>query len=171
MQWLRGALRHLFSALLALILLFEEWGWEQLSDLLARLARHPLWARVERWIASLPAWGALVLFAVPALALLPIKLLALFLIGRGHALMGLAVLIAAKLAGTAILARLFTLTQPALMRLPWFARWYPRWKAWKDALFEQVRQSAVWQASRRWKAQVRVWWADFRRRHGLFARK
>ena len=171
MHWIRAALRHTFSALLALVLLFEEWGWEPLSALFARLARLPLWARVERWISGLPAWGALVLFAAPALALLPVKLLALFLMGRGHALMGLTVLLAAKVAGTAILARLFTLTQPALMRLAWFARWYPRWKTWKDALFDQVRRSAVWQAGRRWKARVRVRWADFRRRHGLFARK
>ena len=171
MHWLRGALRHLFTALLALVLLFEEWGWVPLAALLARLARLPLWARVEQWISNLPAWGALVLFAAPALALLPVKLLALFLIGRGHAVMGLVVLIAAKLTGTAILARLFTLTQPALMRLPWFARWYPRWKTWKDGVIEQVRQSAVWQAGRRWKAQARVRWAEFRRRHGLFPRK
>ena len=171
MDFLAKSLRAVATALLVPVLLFEEWGWEPLSAALARLARLPLWARVERWIAGLPAWGALLLFAVPALALLPIKLLALFLLGRGHALMGLAVLLAAKVVGTAILARLFTLTQPALMRLPWCARWYPRWKAWKDALFDQVRQSAVWQASRRWKARVRVQWADFRRRHGLFARK
>ncbi|MEO5671182.1 MAG: hypothetical protein ABIR26_10865 [Ramlibacter sp.] len=171
MHWIRAALRHTVTALLAVVLLFEEWGWVPLAALLARFARLPLWARVERWISSLPAGGALVLFAVPAIALLPVKLLALFLIGGGHPIMGLVVLIAAKLAGTAILARLFTLTQPALMRIPWFARWYPRWKAWKDGVMEQVRRSAVWQAGRRWKEQARVRWAEFRRRHGLFAKK
>ena len=171
MHWLRRLLRHTLLAFVALILLFEEWGWEPLAALLARLSRLPLWARVERRIEALPPWAAVALFALPALALLPVKLLALFLIGRGHALMGVGVLLAAKVLGTAILARLFTLTQPALMRLAWFARWYPRWKTWKDGVIAQVRRSAPWQAGLRWKARAREQWAAFRQRHGLAARK
>ncbi|HWP10232.1 MAG TPA: hypothetical protein VNN06_00300 [Ramlibacter sp.] len=171
MHWLRRLPRHAFLALVALILLFEEWGWEPLAALLANLARLPLWGWIERRIAALPPVGAVAVFALPALALFPVKLLALFLIGRGHALMGVSVLLAAKLLGTAILARLFTLTQPALMRLAWFAHWYPRWKAWKDGVMAQVRSSPLWRAARRWKARSRVWWAAFRERHGLPARK
>jgi hypothetical protein len=167
MDTLRRLLRHAFTALLALVLLFEEWGWEPLAALLARLARLPLWAWVERRIAALPPWGAMAMFAAPALALVPVKLLALYLLGRGHALAGLAVLVGAKLVGTALLARLFTLTQPALMRLAWFARWYPRWKTWKDGVIAQVRASHVWRTSALWKAQARARWTAFRRRHGL----
>lgn len=167
MEILRRLLRHAFTALFALVLLFEEWGWEPLAALLARLARLPLWAWLERRIAALPPWGAVAVFAAPALALFPVKLLALFLIGRGHALMGLIVLLGAKLVGTAVLARLFTLTQPALMRLRWFALWYPRWKAWKDGLIAQVRASPLWRAGARWKRQARARWIGFRRRHGL----
>lgn len=166
MEFLRRLLRHSVTALLALVLLFEEWGWEPLAAALARLARLPLWAWVERRIAALPPWGAVLMFATPAFGLLPVKLLALFLIGRGHPLMGLAVLLAAKVIGTALLARLFTLTQPALMRLPWFARWYPRWKAWKDGVIAQVRGSPLWRAGARWKNEARVRWSAFRRRHG-----
>lgn len=171
MNWLRRLLRHVLLAFFALVLLFEEWGWEPLAALLAKLARLPLWAWIERRIAALPPWGAVAVFALPAMGLLPVKLLALFLIGRGHALMGLGVLLAAKVLGTALLARLFTLTQPALMRLGWFACWYPRWKAWKDGVIAQVRSSALWQAGLRWRGRARDWWAAFRRRHGLLARK
>ena len=171
MHWPRRLLRQTFIAFVALILLFEEWGWEPLAALLAKLARLPLWASIERRIAALPPWGAVAVFALPALALLPVKLLALFLMGRGHALMGAAVLLAAKVMGTAILARLFTLTQPALLRLAWFARWYPRWKAWKDGVIAQVRRSALWQRGLRWKAHVRDRWTAFRQRYGLAARK
>lgn len=166
MDKLRALLRRTFIALLALILLFEEWGWEALAALMARLARLPLWARVERWISALPPWAAIAMFFIPAAALLPIKLLALFLIGRGHAFAGLVVLLAAKVAGTAILARLFTLTQPALMRLPWFARWYPRWKTWKDGVMDQVRRSPMWVAVGRWKRVAKARWAAFRRSLG-----
>jgi len=171
MAWLRRILRDTFLAFVALILLFEEWGWEPLAALLARLARLPLWASIERLITALPPWAAMAAFALPALGIVPVKLLALFLIGGGHALMGVGVLLAAKVLGTALLARLFTLTQPALMRLGWFARWYPRWKAWKDKLMAQVRRSALWQAGLRAKRRLRTQWAAFRRRHGLAARK
>jgi hypothetical protein len=171
MKTVRRLLRHAFTALVAGVLLFEEWGWEPLAALLAKLARLPVWAWMERRIAALPPWGAVAMFGAPALALLPVKVLALFLIGRGHPMMGLGVLLAAKLVGTAVLARLFTLTQPALMRLAWFARWYPRWKAWKDALIAQVRASPMWRAAARWKAEAGGRWADFRRRHGLAARE
>jgi hypothetical protein len=148
-------LRTLFFVPITLLLLFEEWGWERLAQLFARLARLPLWAWLERKITQLPPWAALLAFAVPALALLPVKLLALYLFGSGKATLGLVLLVGAKLLGTAILARLFQLTQPALMQLHWFARWYPRWKAWKDAWLDRVRQSAMWRAARQLKQKIK----------------
>src|SRR4029453_16348284 len=162
MYLLRRALRLLFTPLIALILLFEEWGWEPLSELVERLGRLPFLAWVERRIAALPPGAAPAVFAVPALALVPVKLLALFLIGKGHALLGVGSLLVAKVVGTALVARLFTLTQPALMRLDWFAHWYPRWKAWKDEVISRVRSSALWRTAAAWKAQVRGWWQAFR---------
>ena len=44
---LRG-LKTLASWILALLILFEEWGWEPLNRLLARLARLPLIGHIER---------------------------------------------------------------------------------------------------------------------------
>lgn len=148
-------LRWIFTPFIALLLVFEEWGWEPLAAAMQRLARLPLWARCERWIARLPRWGALVVMGAPALALFPVKLLALYFLGHGQAVIGTVVLIAAKLAGTALLARLFQITQPALLQFVWFAKWYPRWKAWKDQLMTQVRASAVWRTGRRIKAVLR----------------
>lgn len=158
------ALKTLLLGLLALLLVFEEWGWDSLSALVGWVTRLPILAWLERRIRALPPWGALLMFGVPALALLPVKLGALFLFSRGHAVWGLGLLLGAKLAGTAVLARLFHLTQPALMQLPWFARWYPRWKTWKDGLLARVRDSAPWRAARRVKTRVRSWWRRLRRR-------
>jgi hypothetical protein len=167
MDFLRRLLRHAVTAIVALVLLFEEWGWEPLAAWLARLGRLPVFAWMERRIVALPPWGALVLFAAPALALLPVKLLALFLIGRGHPMLGVAVLLGAKVAGTALLARLFSLTQPTLMRLAWFARWYPRWKDWKDCVIAQVKDSNLWRAAARQRAAAAALWQRFRRSLGL----
>lgn len=148
MAWLWRWLRRLLGALLALLILFEEWGWEPLQRLAARIARLPPLAWLERRITRLPPWAALGVFALPMLALLPVKLAALWLIGQGRATLGVLLIVAAKLVGTALVARLFTLTQPALMQLAWFARGYRRWMAWKTALIERVRASWAWRVGR-----------------------
>jgi hypothetical protein len=163
MRILKKLLRAFAAALLVPLLLFEEWGWEPLARLAARLARLPLWARLERRVQALPPWGALLVFLVPVLMLLPLKLLALFLLGRGHAASAVLLLVGAKLGGTAVVARLFQLVEPALMRIPLFWRWYPRWKQWKDRVLGFVRQSAPWRAARRLKNGSRRWWRSLRR--------
>jgi hypothetical protein len=141
------------------VVLFEEWGWEPLAALFARLARLPLWAALEAALRRLPPWGAALAFFVPAIALLPVKLAALFLLGGGHALLGAGVLLVAKVAGTALLARLFELTRPTLLRVPWFAHWYPRWKAWKDGILARVRASRPWALALDLGARARDRWA------------
>lgn len=160
-SFVRRGLAALFNAtlapVLALVLIFEEWGWEPLQRLMARLARLPLWARMEAFLVGLPPYGALVAFFVPALMLLPVKLLALYWIGRGHALLGLALVLVAKVLGTAAVARLFALTQPALMRLAWFARLYGRWKPWKDALIAQVKATPAWRTVAGIAYRLRMW--------------
>jgi hypothetical protein len=148
-------LRWVFSPIAAVILLFEEWGWVPLAALISRLGRLPFCARLEHKMARLPPWGALCVLALPTMVLLPIKLLALYFIGKGQAVIGVGVLVAAKLVGTALLARLFQVIQPALMRLAWFARWYPRWKAWKDSLMASMRASALWRMGRSIKTNLR----------------
>ena len=147
-------LRRLLGGLLALVILFEEWGWAPLQRAMARIARLPVLAAIERRIAALPPHAALVVFFIPALALLPVKLLALWLIGQGQRLLGVLLIVAAKVVGTAVVAHLFALTQPALMRLPWFAHLYTRWSAWKTALLARVRASWAWRAGRALKRRV-----------------
>jgi hypothetical protein len=143
---IRHAAKTLFTWAIALLILFEEWGWEPLGRLLARLGRLPFVAFLERRIGLLSPWASLMVFAVPMLMLLPVKIGALWLIAHGHGMVGLALIVLAKLAGTALMARLFTLTRPALMRMEWFARYFLRWTAWKEAIMAQVRASAAWRA-------------------------
>ncbi len=155
--------RRLFFFLFAALLVFEEWGWEPLAALFARLARLPIWASLERWIMRLSPKAALLVFGVPVLTLLPVKLLALYLFGRGQTALGLVLLLSAKIGGTAIMARLFQLTQPALMQLRWFAWFYPRWKAWKDAVLAEVRKTTVWRSAQSAKQSVKLWLKDWQR--------
>ena len=163
MRFLKNLPQTLLIIVLVPVLLFEEWGWDPLARLVAQFARLPIWARAENSVRRLPPWGAVLVFFSPMLLLFPVKLLGLFLLAEGHAKSALLLLLAAKVTGTAILARLFQLVEPALMRIPWFARWYPRWKAWKDNVLSIVRQSAPWRAGRRVRNDTRRWWRNVRR--------
>ena len=155
MKRLKKIIQGLLLAPVALLLLFEEWGWEPLAACFAALGRLPVWRRLEGLIAGLPPWAALLAFGVPVLALIPIKLLALYLIGEGQIGLGIAVILSAKLAGTAMAARLFQLTQPALMQLKWFARSYGAFKNWKDWMLRRLRTSWPWRAGRLLKRRAK----------------
>ncbi|MDN3919318.1 hypothetical protein [Roseateles violae] len=158
LRWLWSLLRGGLRLLLALIILFEEWGWEPLARLMARIGALPPLRRLGPLIRGLPPYAALLLFLLPGLLLLPVKLAALWLIGIGRAGLGLALIVLAKLLGTAVVARLFQLTQPALLRLAWFARLYARWSAWKQGLLDWLRASAAWRGARALKLRLRRLW-------------
>lgn len=162
MNFLKKVLKALLFAPVALFLVFEEWGWEPLATCFAALGRLPVWRQLERLVLRLPPWAALLAFGVPVLTLIPLKLLALYLLGEGHVGTGLGLILAAKVTGTALTARLFQLTQPALMKLGWFARLYGVWKPWKDHKLRQVRTSWPWRASRRLKQRARTVWLRWR---------
>ena len=100
-------------------------------------------------------------FLAPGALLLPVKLGALWLIANGHALLGLELIIAAKLFGTALVARIFTLTKPALMTLGWFASLHGWILRWREKLYAWVKAGAIWtrleQLSAALRAVLRQW--------------
>lgn len=151
-------LRWLIRLLLAFVILFEEWGWEPLQRAMAWLGRLPLLRQFEAGLKRLPPYAALLALALPSLLLIPVKLGALWLIGKGQALLGLGLILATKLVGTALIARLFQLVQPALLQLAWFARLYARWSAWKGALLNWVHASALWRSARAVKLRLHRFW-------------
>jgi len=154
---LRGlwrALRAVLLAIAALVLAIEEWGWRPLTAWAGRLAQWPPLARLERRIAALPPAGALAMFLVPAIALFPVKLAALWLIHLGRGTLGVLVIVAAKLLGTALVGRLFILTEPQLMRFAWFARALTWWRATKARVRAAVQRARAWRVAR---AVVRRW--------------
>ena len=106
-------------------------------------------------IIRLPPYAALVVFALPTTLLLPLKFLALLLIAKGQVIMAGLLFLAAKVVATALIARLFVLTQPALMQIGWFAWCYQTVMPWKDALTAQVRASWAWRVGRVVKERVR----------------
>ena len=69
MKPLTTVLKRAFGALIALLVLFEEWGWEPLQRLMARIARLPGLRQLEAAIARLPPWAALVVVEFMPVAL------------------------------------------------------------------------------------------------------
>ena len=130
---LRRLLNTLLGVVMTPILLFEEWGWEPLRRAAAWVATSWPLAWLNRRIAKLPPYAALALMAVPSMTIIPVKIVAVWLITRGLVGWSVVLLVVSKLLGTALLAHLFSLTQPALMRISWFARGYGAWSAWKNA--------------------------------------
>jgi hypothetical protein len=151
----RPALRLTLQILLALLIMLEEWGWRPLADLLGRLARWRPLARLETAIARLPPYAALLAFVLPSGLLLPLKFLALALIAKGQLILAGLLFAGAKVVATALVARLFVLTKPALLQIGWFAWLYDWFVPWKDALEEYVRSSYVWRVGRLWTARLR----------------
>lgn len=141
---------------LALILLFEQWGWQYLLALFAWACRWAPIAALERWIARLPPYGALVAFGVPTLFLVPLKLAALYLIAQGHALAATALFIGAKVVGTALVARLYQLTEPQLMQIGWFKRGHDALMPKLHALHELIRRSWAWRYGRMLKTKAKL---------------
>ena len=164
MGWLLRALRIALLTLAAAVLFIEEWGWRPLTAAAARIARWPPIARVEAMIRRARPGVALVLFLVPALALFPVKLAALWLIHAGKTTLGITVIVLAKLLGTALQICMFLLTEAQLMTFPWFARAWAWWRATKARVIESVRSSMVMRAARYFAGRVRLRWRRLRRR-------
>ena len=164
-DWAPHALRALLIWVIALVILFEEWGWEPLARLVGKLARLRIFAQLEQHVAALPPYPALVVYCVPALLMLSVKVVALYWISLGYMMLGVTAIVVAKIVGTAIVARLFQLTQPTLITLPWFAALYRRWSIWKATVVNAVRTSLLWQTADRAivrvSMQARRWWRRY----------
>ena len=96
----------------------------------------------------------MLLFLAPAVLLFPLKLLALWVISQGSTELGIFIIVAAKVLGTAFVGRLFVLVEPQLMTFAWFARALRWWRETKAKIVERVRRSAPWRAAR---ALRRLW--------------
>lgn len=140
----------------AAIMFFEEWLWDHLTTFMAWVAR----ARVFRWLearlAALPPYGAMAVFLVPGAMLLPVKLAALYLMTRGHPGGGLLIIILAKVIGTAIVARIFTVCCPALLTVGWFRRLYEGIVRLKKRLYTAIQAMPAWATAVRWKNVIKA---------------
>ena len=146
-------LRGVLLALAAVVVFIEEFGWRPLARWAARLAQWPPLARLETRLRRVSPRAALVLFLAPAVLLFPLKMLALWLIHGGQPVLGIGLIVVAKLFGTALVGRLFMLVEPQLMSFEQFARAVEWWREIQRRVKAAVVDSAAWrslQVSLRW---------------------
>ena len=145
----------------ALVVLFEELVWDQITALVSWLAKLHWINRLERWIQTLDPYPTLVLFLVPITLLLPMKILALYFLTHGRVALGITVILIAKVVGTAISARLFVLAKPKLMSFTTFVWLYGKarqFKAWAHQVFEEMRWlQYLLTVMRQFKTRVHAW--------------
>ncbi len=149
--------------LVALLLAFEEWGWRPLVAWAARAAAWAPLAALEQRLRALPPRWAFAAFALPALLLFPVKLLALWAIHRGHAVLGVLVIVLAKLLGTALLGRIFVVTEAQLLEIAWFARALAWWRDLKQRLGAALARQPAWRAAQAWRHGMRRAWRRWSR--------
>jgi len=132
--------------------MLEELLWDAISWIEERIAFLHLVQIIERWVAARTPWQAAVLMLTPAAVLFPAKIVGLWLLTSGHAMSGIGVILAAKVIGTAIVARMYRLCKDALLTLAWFAWGYRlvvRISTW-------VRTTDAWQTAMGWKNAIRA---------------
>ena len=114
--------------LLALIFLAEAWLWDHLEPVVARVVAWIPLRAIKAWlsarIATLSPPLTLVVFVVPFLLLLPLKMLGIWLLAHHHWLAALGVIVLGKLLGVGVAAFIFDVTRPKLMQMAWFRRVY-----------------------------------------------
>lgn len=155
-------LKGFFAVFLAIWVWLEEWFWDAINWATERIGRIPLLHWLEEKIRAAPRWVALMMFLVPTLVLFPAKILALWLIAAGKKGLGAMVFVVAKVVGTAMLTRIFSLTKPQLLTIGWFATSYNFLMLWKARLKAYVHSMPSYQWARAWvtemKASMRNWW-------------
>ncbi len=143
-RWLTAPLILIAS----LVIWIEETLWDGLKWLTAKIALFKWVQRVEALIRRLPPYATIIVFLLPLTILLPFKLLAIYWMSQGHWFASLAVIIAAKVIGTAIEARMFVICKPQLMSIDWFRRLHDWLIQISDRVHAALHALPIYQAIR-----------------------
>lgn len=133
---MRRQLRRLLLFPLALLFIFEAWLWDATGAAIKYLLGWFPYAQLKIWVAKriehFSPWLTLGVFIIPALILLPLKFMTVFLLAKGYVLPGICMAIIAKLMGLGVSSFLFALCKPKLMQLR-FIRWlYEHLVYWRE---------------------------------------
>jgi hypothetical protein len=143
--------------LAAVVLFVEEWLWVHTTGALRRIAQWPPLALLERWIQRRSPWQAVALFLVPVvLVLVPAKIACLMLWGHGHHWWAVMFLVGDKIVGTALFARLYQLTEPAITTFGRIRRARDGFLRWRAILYAWLHRQPAYRAARERLQRIRI---------------
>ena len=114
--------------LLALIFLIEAWLWDHLEPIVARVvAIIPLRA-FKAWLATrvaqLSPMLTLLVFLAPAVLLLPLKFVEVWLLANHYWIGAIILIVLTKFIGVGVAAFIFDITRSKLLQMGWFRAIY-----------------------------------------------
>ncbi len=136
----------------AAVLLFEEWLWNHSTAIAARLGRFSVFSLAERWIRRRSSWQAMALFILPVIVVYPLKAVAVYAMTHGYMATGVTSFVLAKVLATAVFARLFQLTEPAITQIRWVRHTRDAFLRWRGYMHRWLNSQPAY---RRAKAMIR----------------
>jgi hypothetical protein len=121
----------------AVYFVIDALALSSLRPLLSKIANLKLFKFIAPWIASLSPYPTLALFVVPLVLLEPIKPFSAYIIGSGHFIFGVLVLVLGEVLKITIVERIFHIGRDKLMTIKAFALIYnfaSGWLTWLQAL-------------------------------------
>ena len=132
----------------AAVLLFEEWLWDHSTAIAKRLGRLPLLALLEAWIRRRSQYQAMALFVLPVIVVYPLKAVALYAMTRGYVTVGVSSFVLAKILATAVFARLFQLTEPAITKIRWVRHARDAFLKWRAFMHRWLNSQPAYRNAR-----------------------
>ena len=143
----RGATTVLLFAAAA-VLLFEEWLWDHSTAIAKRLGRLPLLSLLQAWIRRRSQWQAMALFVLPVLVVYPLKAVAVYAMTHGYVALGVSSFVLAKVLATAVFARLFQLTEPAITKIRWVRHGRDAFLKWRAFMHRWLNSQPAYRNAR-----------------------
>ncbi len=148
-------MKKMLLSILAVILIIEEWLWDGLSAFGHFLVGLLRLNDFERWLSQVSPKTALVAFMVPLFIVTPINLIALGLLAHGLILQGILLEIFAKLLGTLLVSRVFSLTKNQLLSFRLLAFIHANVTRWLSWAHQKITDTSIYKLSKTLKLQLK----------------
>ena len=148
-------MQKVLLAILAIVLIIEEWLWDTLSALGRFIDEHLGLARFELWLSQTTPLLALLAISIPIILVTPLNIAAVMLFANGMILQGLLLEIIAKLFGTVFIARFFKLSKKQLLTFRVIAWVYYTVTYWLQWAHEKIQNTAPYQWLKKTKAELK----------------
>lgn len=151
----RWVLRPLLTVLAILYFLIDALVLGALRPVFRWLGRMALFERLGARVRRLGPYATLILLVIPVVVLEPAKPVGFFLIGTGHGMGGVAMIVVAELLKIVLVERLFHMSKDKLLTIRAFAWGYVRVVRWLDWLKALPPWRLTVEAARRISGWVR----------------